>query len=78
MLLKAAGRQFLAELCGVEQEMLAQALRSRLRSVGGGSGDRDATSASTASNNSDMEHLRSMAYLSRTNLVCAGLFLGHA
>lgn len=33
------------------------AVRSRLRSSADGSGERDATSASTASNNSDMEHL---------------------
>src|SRR5690606_5063956 len=33
------------------------ATRRRLRSSAGGSGERDATSASTASNNSDMEHL---------------------
>ncbi|WP_237538885.1 hypothetical protein [Streptomyces sp. SID486] len=33
------------------------AWRSRLRSSAGGSGARDATSASTASNNSDIEHL---------------------
>ncbi|MFM9767915.1 MULTISPECIES: ankyrin repeat domain-containing protein [Streptomyces] len=35
--------------------MRACAWRSRLRSAGGGSGERDATSASTASNNSDIE-----------------------
>jgi hypothetical protein len=57
--------------------------RSRLRSDGGGSTDRDATSASTASNNSDIAHLLTrhrivkrtdrvrVAYLSRTK--CAAV-----
>jgi hypothetical protein len=35
------------------------AWRSRLRSAGGGNGERDAMSASTASNSSDMQYLLS-------------------
>ncbi|MDU0251952.1 hypothetical protein RVN83_01290 [Streptomyces sp. PU10] len=37
------------------------AVRNRLRSAADGSAERDATSASTASNSSDMEHLLSTA-----------------